>query len=257
MEENKGILNVLDGLNLPKHILQKSEKLLVTLFGPSMHEVGGMLADQVRYRRFNNQIAILEKAQKFVEEKGIKPRSLDLKILAPIVEYSSLEENINIQEMWASLIANVLTEDRTVRIEKKCVNILSNISIDEAIFFKNLYSIAEEKREAKVLNLSIKAKTQRKIDNAKKIPITKTYLPLTIIYEKTGIDKVDSGILIESLVSLEIVKWDVPSVDVSAEKTFDDPDDLSVDVDLTLDDPDGIYITNLGSEFVTICSVNK
>lgn len=257
MKENKGILDIIDGLNLPKHLLQKSEKLLVSLFGPSMHEVGGMIADQVRLRRFKNQIAILEKAHKYVEEKGIKPKSLDLKVLAPIVEYSSLEENINIQEMWCRLIANALTEDRTVRLEKKCITILSNISIDEAIFFKKLYSVADRRRDVNFSNLSAKAKSHRKIYSSKQLSIAKTYLPLNLIYKEIGIDSVDSGMLIEGLVSLEIAKWDVPSVDISAEKSYDDPNDLSIDVDLTLDDPDGIYITNLGEEFVKICSINK
>lgn len=149
MEENKSVTDLIADLNIPKQLLDKSEKLLVSLFGQSVQDVGGIISDQVRLRRFKNQVTILEKADEYVKKKGINPKNINLKVLAPMVEFSSLEEDSNLQDRWSHLISNTLTKESSVRLERKCVLILSNISIDEAIFFDNLFSIALEKRKEK------------------------------------------------------------------------------------------------------------
>jgi alpha/beta superfamily hydrolase len=55
--------DIVKDLNWPKQILDKSEALLKTLFGPSFEEFGGMISDQVKLRRFKNQLKIFTKAQ--------------------------------------------------------------------------------------------------------------------------------------------------------------------------------------------------
>jgi hypothetical protein len=68
------IEKILDNLNIPKQIIDKSEQLLKTLFGPSFDEMGGIIADQVKLRRFKNQIKIFGKAQEILKESGIDPK---------------------------------------------------------------------------------------------------------------------------------------------------------------------------------------
>lgn len=99
---------IIDNLNIPKQILDKSENLFRSLFGPSINEMGGLIADNVRLRRFKNQIRIFSKAQKILRDKNIQPSKVSLKVLAPLIECSSLEENKTLQEKWANLIAHIL-----------------------------------------------------------------------------------------------------------------------------------------------------
>ena len=91
------IEKIIDNLNLPKQILDKSEALLKTLFGPSFDELGGMISDSVRLRRFKNQIKIFSKAQQILKDKNIDPKKVSLKVLAPLIEYSSYEEEETLQ----------------------------------------------------------------------------------------------------------------------------------------------------------------
>ena len=73
------IEKIIDGLNLPKQILDKSESLLKTLFGPSLNEVGELLADSVKLRRLKNQIKIFSKAQEILKANHIDPKKVSTK----------------------------------------------------------------------------------------------------------------------------------------------------------------------------------
>ena len=89
---------LIDGLNLPKQILDKTEKLLNTLFGEGFKEIGGIFGDRMRIKRLENQIKILDKANQIMEKNGLKPNQINLKVLVPLIEKSSLEEDEKLQE---------------------------------------------------------------------------------------------------------------------------------------------------------------
>ena len=55
------------GLELAKDFVGK-------LIGPTIEELGLLIADNVKYFRFKNQVRILNKARKYVESRNIKTR---------------------------------------------------------------------------------------------------------------------------------------------------------------------------------------
>lgn len=126
------IEKILDNLNIPKQILDKSEALLKTLFGPSLDEFGGMIADNVKLRRFKNQIRIFSKAQEILKEKKIDPKKVSLKVLAPLIEFSSYEEEEKLQDKWAKLTTHILSGNGDVVFQQNCINILNKLSSEEA-----------------------------------------------------------------------------------------------------------------------------
>ena len=180
------LAELVDDLNLPKHVLKKSQELLKTLFGPSMGDTSGIIADQVKLRRFKNQINILEQANEFVKAKGIDPKSLNLKVLAPMVEYSSLEENETLQEKWSKLIANALTEERHVRLEQKCVEILSKISPDEAILLDKVFDLVNELRIERFDRYRSSKRKPKDINSPNDINLASIYLSNNKIKEAIG-----------------------------------------------------------------------
>lgn len=70
---------------------------------------GGIISDNVRFWRFKNQINIIKKAQLAVGESGLGKQQVPLKVLAPLIESSSLEEEEDMQQRWANLLANAAT----------------------------------------------------------------------------------------------------------------------------------------------------
>lgn len=128
------IEKILDGLNIPKQILDKSEKLVKVLFGPSFDEIGGMISDHVKLRRLKNQIKIFSKAQILLKENNIDPKKVNLKVLAPLIELSSYEEEESLQDKWASLIVNILEHNSNILFQQNCINILTNCRQKMLIF---------------------------------------------------------------------------------------------------------------------------
>jgi hypothetical protein len=87
------------GIDLVAGFLEK-------LAGSSLEEAGLLLSDKIRTRRLKNQIKIFSEAKKIAEENNISIKQINLKILVPLLEFSSLEEDETLQQKWSNLIVN-------------------------------------------------------------------------------------------------------------------------------------------------------
>lgn len=97
-------------LNITSTLVEKGldgiKSFAEKLVGGAIEEAGLLLTERVRLRRLKNQIKILEKAQKIAEDANMDIKQINLKILVPLLEYSSLEEDETMQDMWAKLLSN-------------------------------------------------------------------------------------------------------------------------------------------------------
>lgn len=106
------------------------------LIGPAIDEVGLLFGDSIRLWRFKNQIKILEKAQKSVKDRNLDTKIIAVKTLVPLLEYSSLEEDESLQDMWANLFVNYI--DAKQKHESSVYPyILSQLSRDEVDILRN------------------------------------------------------------------------------------------------------------------------
>lgn len=121
------------GIDLVKDFIEK-------LIGSSIEEAGLFMSDNIKLRRFKNQIKILDKAQKIVAQSNINVKQLSLKALVPLLEYSSLEEDENLQEKWSNLLVNFV--DSNERYESTIFPfILNQISTDELNLLELFYPV--------------------------------------------------------------------------------------------------------------------
>lgn len=255
------IEKILESLNIPKQLLDKSEALLKVLFGQSFEEFGGLMADQVRLRRFNNQIKIFSKAQEKLKENKIDPKKVSLKVLAPLIEYSSLEEEENLQEKWANLIAHIVEDGNQVVFYQNCISILNKISSEEGKLIDTLHSILKRRRkeiyERKLENYN------RMVDRYPEMEISKpkaleSYSLNTLKFNMSTLSKqlkiaiADLEFSITNLISLGLLKWDT-DVEVSASKTSENPEDTDIEVEVNVYNNDDFIFTSLGDKFIKIC----
>lgn len=82
------------------------------LAGSAIEEAGLYFGDKVRVRRLTNQIKIFSEAKRIAEENNISIKQIDLKILVPLLEFSSLEEDETLQQKWSNLIVNFSDESQ-------------------------------------------------------------------------------------------------------------------------------------------------
>src|ERR1022692_735097 len=76
------------------------------MLGPAADELAEMWRDQVRLYRYERQLKCVEKAEKMAQDAGFTPQAVPPKILFPLLEGASMEEDENLHDMWAALLAN-------------------------------------------------------------------------------------------------------------------------------------------------------
>jgi len=256
------VSEIIDSLNLPKQLLDKGEKVIKAVLGPSISEISETFADNFRLRRFKNQINILTKAQKYIEKKGIEPKKIDLKVLAPLIELSSLEEDIELQEKWAKLITNIVIVDGQTLLKQNCINIISKISNREAKLIDYLYDLFLTKRlerynrdlERYLKNVKRYGdKWPHKNKEIDEYPLKWFDFSIKSVSNDLKFNNSDIELMISNLITIGVIKY-VPEVEVSsAEKSDTDPEDTSLDVDIEIYDSYKIRITELGYNFMIMC----
>ena len=116
-------------------------------------EAGGILSDSVKFWRWKNQVSIVLKAKKVIEEKGLSKQAVPLKVLVPLLEASSLEEDGSIQTKWSNLLANALSG--IMEVKPNYVELLKELSPIEVLLLDRLYEEASKESDyEKRLNLT-------------------------------------------------------------------------------------------------------
>lgn len=119
------------GLDMIKGFVKK-------LTGGSIEEAGLLFADKIRLRRLSNQIKILNKAKLIAQNNNIDVKQINLKILVPLLDYCSLEEEETLQEKWANLIANY-ADAKNIYESTIFPYILSQLSTNEILILEDIY----------------------------------------------------------------------------------------------------------------------
>src|SRR5947208_13537251 len=91
-----------------------------------------MWRDRVRMYRYERQLKCVEKAERMVKEAGFTPQAVPPKILFPLLEGASFEEDEGLHTMWAALLANAASPENGRRIPPGFIATLRQMSPDEA-----------------------------------------------------------------------------------------------------------------------------
>jgi hypothetical protein len=224
------IKDLVDALNLPKVVLEKADAFLRTLLGPATVEVGELLADKIRVRRFKNQVHVLRLAQEMLESAGLKAQQVNLRTLVPLLERASLEENPDIQQMWAALLANASQTTVSGALQTICIRVLSGISSYEARMLQFIYSDFLTQRDSKIAKL-------REWNSRRAEPSASSffYRPNDLIDRApVGVD--EGEFLIDNLLQLGVLRFETPEVE-----------------DGEVREPKYVHLTEMGLKVVRAC----
>jgi hypothetical protein len=109
------------------------------MLGPAADELAEMLRDQVRLYRYERQIKCLEKAERMAQEAGFTPQPVPPKILFPLLEGASFEEDENLHTMWAALLANAASPENAENVKPGFIAVLRQMAPEEAAIVNWLY----------------------------------------------------------------------------------------------------------------------
>ncbi|WP_276391505.1 Abi-alpha family protein [Eudoraea chungangensis] len=253
---------IIEGLNLPKQILDKTEKFVSKLFGASIKEWGELFADNVRFRRVKNQIKIFNKTRELLDKNGLEPRELNLKTLVPLIEKSSIEEEEELQDKWVNLIANIATTAEN-GLEPRLINTLSSLSSLEAKILDFIHEEFYVKRQlelARLMNSPYKreGKTYREED----VKLNDVTILSSAVKKNFNLSEEFTKIYIDNLESLGLLRYEEPEIEIdngstSADLNKEEKEEESVELDLDItafyQSSDDFHLTAFGNYFVNQC----
>lgn len=97
----------------------------------------GIINDHVKFWRWNLQMNIIKKTQEKITSSGLSKKQVPLKILVPIIQNSSLEEDPTIQNKWSNMLANAVTGK--VDVSPNYAAILNELSTIEVSILDRIY----------------------------------------------------------------------------------------------------------------------
>jgi hypothetical protein len=249
---------IIEAINLPKRIVDGAELFLKKLFGPAITESGLLIGDEIKYRRFKNQVTIFSKANDFLASKNIDPKKIDLKLLVPLVEYSSLEEDEKMQITWANVIANIASYDTEQLFNLKCIEILKEITPNEILLLDFLFNFFKAKEKE---TLEKWKSIERLKDRTTISPDYAITSSITLAKELSIQDDL-IDLYIDRLISFGIIKYEQPELSESNEEvgvsdSFTGSTQYIEVKSYELETSERIHFTYFGLYFVKLCKFDS
>src|SRR6266550_8600896 len=101
------------------------------MLGPAADELAEMWRDQVRLYRYERQLKCVEKAERMAPEAGFTPQAVPPKILFPLLEGASFEENEDLHDMWSALLANAASPENAEYVKPGFIAVLRQLTPNE------------------------------------------------------------------------------------------------------------------------------
>lgn len=118
------------------------------MLGPAADEIAEMWRDKVRLYRYRSQLACVQKAVRMAEGAGFQPGPVPPKILFPLLEGVSYEEDEDMHTMWAALLTNSTNPQTAEKVRPSFIAILKELAPDEAKLLNWLYAEVEMRNRA-------------------------------------------------------------------------------------------------------------
>lgn len=142
-EESKAVQEVAKATGKGIEAASALGRAIAKYMGGSLVQAFGIWEDKLKYLRWENQMRLLDRADKVLACRGLKgpTRGLPLKLGIPLLEQGSLEDDEEMQERWATLLANAVDADSGVDVSRAFIEILAQITSFEAKILDQIYSI--------------------------------------------------------------------------------------------------------------------
>lgn len=113
--------------------------------GGPIEQAMGIWHDKLKYRRWENQIVLAQKATAFLKARGLggPTRTLDLALAIPLLEEASLADEDALQDRWATLLANA-ADAKSPEVRRAYVSILAEMTTLDALVLEKLFEADRE-----------------------------------------------------------------------------------------------------------------
>lgn len=131
--------------------IEATEKLgqfVARVTNESIEAVTGILADKLRFMRWERQLRLRDRLIEIVKERKLEGtfRVIPPKLALPIIESASLEENNELQDLWANLLASAIDPNFNGAIRSAFIDIIKQLEVIDVHILNAIYSRYKEWR---------------------------------------------------------------------------------------------------------------
>jgi hypothetical protein len=113
------------------------------ILGPAADEIGEIGRDYVKGLRTRNVGRTLTDAATLLDATGREAQAVPLKVLDPLLNAASMEEEATLAEKWAALLANAADPAQQAPVQPAFVEVLRQLTATDAQVVSRLYQAAE------------------------------------------------------------------------------------------------------------------
>jgi Abortive infection alpha len=114
--------------------------IIKAILGDAADELGQRFGDRVRLYRYGRSLDMLKKAEKMAQDAGYTPKAVPIKLLFPLLEGASFEENEDLHTMWAAFLANAASAKDADKVRPAFIATLKQMAQDEAALLNWMFA---------------------------------------------------------------------------------------------------------------------
>lgn len=147
-ESAKAIQEVAKATKTGIEATEKLGRFVSRITNEPIETIMGILNDRLQFMRWERRLRLVERAKEILDKRKIEGhiRIIPPKLALPIVENASLEENNELQDLWANLLASALDPNFTGTIRSAYIDIIKQLEVVDAHVLNVVYE--EYKRES-------------------------------------------------------------------------------------------------------------
>jgi hypothetical protein len=145
-EESKAIGEVAKTAGKAIDAATKMGQFIASYSKGPLAEAFGIFWDKLKYLRWERQLRYMDQVAERLHLRGLAEptRSVPLSIMVPILQFGSMEEDNDLQDLWAQLLVNAADADSGIVVEPAFIGILQNLSARDATILEKIYSVSVE-----------------------------------------------------------------------------------------------------------------
>lgn len=246
-EEAKAVQEVAKTTGKALDIARDVGAFFAKAMGESVDATAGMLADTLKYKRWERQIRLVQKAQGLLMDKGLdnRYRVIPPKLALPILQNASFEDDDFMHTMWARLLARSMDPNEP-HTRSSYTEILKQLEPSDVLLLDTMHRKYIEELERR------RGFPLHNIDTLqRKRPPSEIGVSTYAIVKEMQLDMEDYWASIDNLRRLGLCDSYVDHDSIEAEV---DGDSNYHDVVSYHGGYDKLYITALGAGLVRICT---
>jgi Abortive infection alpha len=131
--------------------LDVTEKLMTFLgkvFKEPLDQVSGIVSDRLKFFRWQRQVRMAEEAEKILKSRGTQEtRAVPPKLALPLIEAASLEEDDDLQNLWAKLLANAMDPNFKSELRYTYIDILKSLTPLDVKILMEFYGVLKNDKK--------------------------------------------------------------------------------------------------------------